>query len=78
MSLYGHSLAQYVVEFSLGIPTSCDGRTAGMFGEVAMAKPWDGVGTTAMLGRIRHKSRLLGGCDAHTGGETSVGMLQAR
>jgi hypothetical protein len=58
---------------------SCNGRTAGMFGEVAMAKPWDGVGTAAMAGT--HKSQgggLLGGCHAHTGGETSVGMLQAR
>jgi hypothetical protein len=27
---------------------SCDGRTAGMFGEATMAEPWDGVGTTAM------------------------------
>jgi hypothetical protein len=27
---------------------------------------------------IRHKRRLLGGCDAQTSGETSVGMLQAR
>jgi hypothetical protein len=27
---------------------------------------------------IRHKRGLLGVCDAHTGGETSVGMLQAR
>jgi hypothetical protein len=26
----------------------------------------------------RHKRGLLGGCDAHTAGETSVGMLQAR
>jgi hypothetical protein len=26
----------------------------------------------------RHKRGLLGGCDAHTGGETSVGTLQAR
>jgi hypothetical protein len=30
------------------------------------------------LERIRHKRGLLGGCDAHIGGETSVGMLQAR
>jgi hypothetical protein len=30
------------------------------------------------LAPIRHKRGLLGGCDAHTGGETSVGMLQAR
>jgi hypothetical protein len=27
---------------------------------------------------IRHKRGLLGGCDAHTGDETSLGMLQAR
>jgi hypothetical protein len=27
---------------------------------------------------IRHKGGLLGGCDAHTGSETLVGMLQAR
>jgi hypothetical protein len=27
---------------------------------------------------IRHKRGLLGGCDAHIGGETSVGMLQDR
>jgi hypothetical protein len=26
---------------------------------------------------IRHKRGLLGGCDAHTGGEISVGTLQA-
>jgi hypothetical protein len=26
---------------------------------------------------IRHKRGLLGGCDAHTYGEISVGMLQA-
>jgi hypothetical protein len=25
---------------------------------------------------IRHKRGLLGGCDAHTGGETLVGTLQ--
>jgi hypothetical protein len=27
---------------------------------------------------IRHKRGLLGGCDAHTGRETSVGTLQDR
>jgi hypothetical protein len=27
---------------------------------------------------IRHKRGLMGGCDAHTSGVTSVGMLQAR
>jgi hypothetical protein len=25
---------------------SCDGRTAGMFNEAAMAEPWGGVGIT--------------------------------
>jgi hypothetical protein len=59
MSLYGYGLAQYVVEFSLDVPTgckgSCDGRTAGMFGEAAMAEPWDGVGTTTMAGT--HKAQ---------------------
>jgi hypothetical protein len=34
---------------------SCDGRTDGMFGEVAMAKPWDDVGTAAMAGT--HKAQ---------------------
>jgi hypothetical protein len=53
-------------------------QTAGIFGEVAMAKPWDGVGEAAMDEPIRHKRVLLGGCDAHTSGETSVGTLQAR
>jgi hypothetical protein len=27
---------------------SCDGRTTEIFSEVAMAEPWDGVGTTVM------------------------------
>jgi hypothetical protein len=48
-----------------------------MFGEAAMAKPWDGVGGAVMTEPIRHKRRLLGGCDAHTGGESSVGTLKA-
>jgi hypothetical protein len=34
---------------------SCDGRTVGMFGEAAMAEPWDGVGTAAMAGT--HKAQ---------------------
>jgi hypothetical protein len=34
---------------------SCDGRTAGMFGEAAMAKPWDGVGTAMIAGT--HKAQ---------------------
>jgi hypothetical protein len=71
-----------VVESSLGVPTSCTGKlrwqTAGMFGDAVMAEPWDGVGEATMAKPIRHKRGLLGGCDAHTSGETSVGTLQAR
>jgi hypothetical protein len=71
-----------VVESSLGVPTGCAGKlrwhTARMFGDAAMAEPWDGVGEAAMAEPIWHKRGLLGGCDAHTGGETSVGTLQAR
>jgi hypothetical protein len=41
-----------VVESSLGVPTGCAGKlrwqTAGMFGEAAMAEPWDGVGKATM------------------------------
>jgi hypothetical protein len=71
-----------VVESSLGVPIRCARKlrwqTAGMFGDVAMAEPWDGVGEATMAEPIRHKRGLLGWCDAHTGGETSVGTLQAR
>jgi hypothetical protein len=34
---------------------SCDGRTAGMFGEATMAEPWDGVGIAVMAGT--HKAQ---------------------
>jgi hypothetical protein len=71
-----------VVESSLGIPTGCAGKlrwqTARMFGDAAMVEPWDGVEEAMMAEPIRHKRGLLGGCDAHTGGETSVGTSQAR
>jgi hypothetical protein len=47
-----------VVESSLGIPTGYPGKprwqTAGMFGEAAMAEPWDGVGKAAMV--VTHKA----------------------
>jgi hypothetical protein len=70
-----------VVESSLDVPTGCAGKlrwqTVRMFGEAAMAEPWDGVGEAAMAEPKRHKRRLLGGCDAHAGSETSVGTLQA-
>jgi hypothetical protein len=71
-----------VVESSLGIPIDCTGKlrwqTARMFGEDAMAEPWDGVGEDAMAEPTRHERGLLGGCNAHAGSETSVGTLQAR
>jgi hypothetical protein len=71
-----------VVESSPGVPTNCAGKlrwqTAGMFGEAVMAEPWDGVGKAAMVGTHKAQGGLLGGCDAHAGSETSVGMLQAR
>jgi hypothetical protein len=49
-----------------------------MFGEATMAKPWDGGDIAVMAGTHKVQEGLLGGCDTHTGGETSVGMLQAR
>jgi hypothetical protein len=71
-----------VVVSSLDVPTGCVGKlrwqTAGMVGETAMAEPWDGVGKAAMAGTHKAQEGLLGGGDAHAGGETSVGTLQAR
>jgi hypothetical protein len=71
-----------VVQSSLRVPTGCAGKlrwqTAEIFGESAMAEPWDGVGEATMAEPTRHKRGLLGGCDAHASSETSVGMLQAR
>jgi hypothetical protein len=71
-----------VVESSLGVPTGCAGKlrwqAAGMFGEAAMAEPWDGWVKLRWLEPTRHKRGLLGGCDAHAGSETSVGTLQVR
>jgi hypothetical protein len=49
-----------------------------MFGEAAMAEPWDGVGEAAMAEPTRHKRGVLGGCDAHAGSKSSVATLQAR
>jgi hypothetical protein len=48
-----------MVESSLGVPTGCAGKLrwqiAGMFGEAAMAEPWDGVSKAAMAGT--HKAQ---------------------
>jgi hypothetical protein len=51
---------------------SCDGRTTGIFDETVMAERWDSVGTSVTAGTYEAQEGLLGGCDAHTGGETSV------
>jgi hypothetical protein len=72
-----------VVESSLGVPTGYAGKlrwqTAGMFDEAAMAESFGLVWVKLRwLEPTRHKRGLLGGCDAHAGGETSVGTLQAR
>jgi hypothetical protein len=71
-----------VVESSLGVPTGCAGnlrwQATVMFGEAVMAEPWDSVCEAVMAEPIRHKRGLLGRCDAHTSGETSLGMLQTR
>jgi hypothetical protein len=71
-----------MVDASLGIPTSwtrkLQWQTAEMFSEAAMAEPWDGVGEATMAEHTRNKRGHLGGCDAHTGSETSVGTLPAR
>jgi hypothetical protein len=48
-----------MVDSSLGVPTGYAGKlrwqTAGIFGEAAVAEPWDGVGKAAMAGT--HKAQ---------------------
>jgi hypothetical protein len=60
------------------VQRSYDGRTTGMFNEATMAEPWDSVGTAALAGTHKAQEGLLGGCNAHTSSETSMGMLQVR
>jgi hypothetical protein len=46
-----HSLwYRLVLLYQPAVRGSCDGRTVGMFGEAAMAEPWDGLGTAMMAG----------------------------
>jgi hypothetical protein len=60
-----------MVESSLAVPTGCAGKLRWWNrGMVRVKLRW--------LEPIRHKRGLLGGFDAHAGGETSVGTLQAR
>jgi hypothetical protein len=49
-----------------------------LFDDAAMAEPWDVVVEAVMAEPIWHKRGLLGGCDANTSGETTVGTFQAR
>jgi hypothetical protein len=37
-----------VLAYQPAMQGSCDGRTAGMFGQAVMGKLWDGVGTAVM------------------------------
>jgi hypothetical protein len=39
---------------------SCNGGTAGMFGEATMAESWDGVGTAAMAGTYKAQEGASG------------------
>jgi hypothetical protein len=53
-----------VVESSLGVSIFCAGKlrwqTARMFGEAAMAEPWDGVGKAAMAGTHKAQEGAFG------------------
>jgi hypothetical protein len=40
---------------------SCDGRTAGIFGEVALAEPWECVGEAAMAETHKEEEGAFGG-----------------
>jgi hypothetical protein len=65
--------------YQSSVRESCDGRTAGMFGEAAMAEPWESVGKVAMAETHKAQDGASGGVRcSHTSGEISVGMLQAR
>jgi hypothetical protein len=50
-----------MVVSSLGVPTGYAGKlrwqTAGIFGEAAVAEPWDGVGKAAMAGTHKAQER---------------------
>jgi hypothetical protein len=53
-----------VVESILGVPTGYAGKlrwqTVGMFGEAAMAEPFDGVGKATMAGTQKAQEQASG------------------
>jgi hypothetical protein len=49
-----------VLAYQPAVRGSCDGRTAGMFGEAAMTKLWDGLGTAAMDGTHKEQEGASG------------------
>jgi hypothetical protein len=56
MSTTWHSMWwSLVLPYQPALRRSCDGRTAGMFGEAMMAELWDGVGAAEMDGT--HKAQ---------------------
>jgi hypothetical protein len=71
-----------VVESSLGVPASYAGKlrwqTAGMFSEVTMAEPWDGVGKAAMAGTHKAQERASGWVRCSCWWSNLSGSLQAR
>jgi hypothetical protein len=56
MGMVWHSMwYSLVLAYQSVVRGSCDGRTAGMFGEAAMAEPRDSVGTVETAGT--HKAQ---------------------
>jgi hypothetical protein len=64
--------------YQLDVRGSYNGKTAGMFGEAAMAELWDHLGTVAMLGTHKAQEEASGWVPCSHCGETSMGMLKAR
>jgi hypothetical protein len=49
-----------VLAYQPAVQRRYNGRTAGMFGETVMAKPWNGVGTAAMAGTHKAQEGAFG------------------
>jgi hypothetical protein len=67
-----------VLAYQQAVQESCNGKPLGC----SVKLRWQNRGMVWVklrwLEATRHKRGLLGGCDAHAGGDTSVGTLQAR
>jgi hypothetical protein len=49
-----------VLAYQPALRGGCNGRIAEMFSEAAMAKPWDGVGTTMIAGTHKAQEGAFG------------------